>query len=61
MGWTQVRIEIVGRRSSHNSPEDEFDRAKWAYLGEKIKELVKQPEFKSLSIEMIDSELDLGG
>ena len=54
MGWYAVGIEVHGRRSAHNSLQDELDKIKWAYLRQRILELTVRDDYESLDLVVSD-------
>ena len=48
MGWCQVKMELVGVRSAHNSKQDKMDLANWEFLQKTIQDHVRRyyPELK---------------
>jgi hypothetical protein len=57
MGRYQLRFEVIGSRSAHNSLQDELDKAKWDWLVKEIKRLMEQSDYQSLDLTWSESSL----
>jgi len=54
MGWSQVTATIYGRRSAHNSINDDLDRVRMEWFIKELRELTNKPQYLSLDITVTD-------
>lgn len=53
MGWTQVKMEIVGHVSSHNSDQDRKDEADWREFVERVEMIAREHRYEALNLDVI--------
>jgi hypothetical protein len=54
MGWHQVSASIVGKRSAHNSINDELDSIRMEWFIKEVRGLAQRSEYQPLDIVVTD-------
>lgn len=51
MGWTQVKLEVVGRVSSHNSDQDRLDDSAWEEFCDRVQMIAREHRYADLGLD----------
>jgi hypothetical protein len=54
MGWYEIKSTIIGRRSAHNSINDDLDRVRMEWFVKDVRALAEKPQYKPLDLVIED-------
>lgn len=56
MGWYEIRASLVGKRSAHNSINDELDKVRMEWFIKEVRSLAESERYAPLAIQVYEFE-----